>query len=368
MFLNNKKNICALFLLFFWINVLADENHNNIGLNLENGKLKPINGSGHVPIGGMGEHMHHKEGWMLSYRFQHMNMEGNRIGTTEVSPEFIVSNIVNRFSPPSTLRVVPTKMTMNMHMIGAMYVPSDWLTLMFMGMYMEKSMDHITFQGAAGTTRLGTFTTTSSGIGDIKVSGMFRLSKKNMHKIYINAGISLPTGDTDKRDTILTPAGARSNVVLPYEMQLGSGTFDLLPGVTYTGALKKVSWGAQYMGTFRIGDHKGYSLGDIHEATSRLSYQWEPSLSTSIKLAYKHEGKIDGIDGRISLPVQTADPDKYGGDTVNLYFGLNLAGQTGILQGHRVTLEAAIPIHQDLNGPQMESDYVVTIGWQYSWH
>ena len=185
-----------------------------------------------------------------------------------------------------------------------------------------------------------------------------------MHKIYINAVISLPTGDTDKRDTILTPAGARSNVVLPYEMQLGSGTFDLLPGVTYTGALKKVSWGAQYMGTFRIGDHKGYSLGDIHEATSRLSYQWEPSLSTSIKLAYKHEGKIDGIDGRISLPVQTADPDKYGGDTVNLYFGLNLAGQTGILQGHRVTLEAAIPIHQDLNGPQMESDYVVTIGWQ----
>ena len=151
-------------------------------------------------------------------------------------------------------------------------------------------------------------------------------------------------------------------------MQLGSGTFDLLPGVTYTGKLDKVSWGVQYMGIFRINDHKGYSLGDIREVTSWLSYQLQPAISVSARAAYKHEDRIDGIDERISLPVQTADPDKYGGDTVNLYFGLNLAGQTGILQGHRVALEAAIPIHQNLNGPQMESDYVVTIGWQYVWH
>ena len=90
--------------------------------------------------------------------------------------------------------------------------------------------------------------------------------------------------------------------------------------------------------------------------------------AVTIARALKNEDKIDGVDGRISLPVQTADPDKYGGDTINLYFGLNLAGQTGLLRDHRLALEAGIPIHQDLNGPQMESDYVVTIGWQYAWH
>ena len=368
MFLNNKKFIYTLSLLLLWANVFADDNHNNISLSLENGKLKRINASGHAPIGVMGEHIHKQGEWMASYRFQHMSMEGNRIGTTKVSPEFIVTNVANRFSPPATLRVVPTKMTMNMHMLGTMYAPSDWLTLMFMGMYMEKSMNHITFQGGTGITRRGTFTTTSNGMGDIKIAGMFKLSKNNTHKIHLNAGVSLPTGDTSKRDTILTPAGARSNVILPYGMQLGSGTFDLLPGVTYTGKLDKVSWGVQYMGIFRINDHKGYSLGDIREVTSWLSYQLQPAISVSARAAYKHEDRIDGIDERISLPVQTADPDKYGGDTVNLYFGLNLAGQTGILQGHRVALEAAIPIHQDLNGPQMESDCVVTIGWQYAWH
>ncbi len=366
MFLNNNKIICAL-LLILNINVLADENHNNIGFSMDNGELKPINSNGHGPIDAMGEHMHKEGKWMASYHFQHMSMEGNRIGTTEVSPEFIVTNVANRFPPPATLRVVPTKMTMNMHMFGAMYAPADWLTLMFMGMYMEKSMDHITFQGGSGTTRLGTFKTTSSGIGDTKISSMFRISQNSTHKIHLNAGISLPTGDTDKRDTILAPGGARNNVVLPYSMQLGSGTFDLLPGITYSGKIDKISWGGQYIGTFRIGDHKGYSLGDIHEATSWLSYQPQPSISVSTRLAYKNEGKIDGIDGRISLPVQTADPDKYGGDTINLYFGLNLAGQKGVLRGHRFTLEVGIPIHQDLNGPQMETDYIITAGWQFAW-
>ena len=368
MFLNNKKFIYAFSLFLLGANVFADENHHNIGLSLENGKLKRINASAHAPIGVMGEHMHKKGEWMASYRFQHMSMEDNQIGTTKVSPEFIVTNVANRFSPPATLRVVPTKMTMDMHMFGAMYAPADWLTLMFMGMYMEKSMDHITFQGGSGTTRRGTFTTTSSGIGDTKITGLFRISKNHIHQMCLNAGISLPTGDTDKRDTILTPGGTRNNVVLPYAMQLGSGTFDILPGATYSGKKDKLSWGAQYLGTFRIGDHKGYSLGDIHEITSWLSYQPQPSVSLSTRVAYKNEDKIDGVDGRISLPVQTADPDKYGGDTINLYFGLNLAGQTGLLRDHRLALEAGIPIHQDLNGPQMESDYVVTIGWQYAWH
>ena len=41
MFLDDKKIICIIILLFN-INVLADENHSDIGISLNNGKLKPI--------------------------------------------------------------------------------------------------------------------------------------------------------------------------------------------------------------------------------------------------------------------------------------------------------------------------------------
>lgn len=121
-----------------------------------------------APISVMGHRMHEAGGVMFSYRFMTMSMEGNQIGTSDVSPETIVTTVPNRFANPpmmpSTLRVVPTKMTMRMHMLGAMYAPSERITLMAMVPYLEKEMDHVTFQGAAGTTQLGTFTTETSGL------------------------------------------------------------------------------------------------------------------------------------------------------------------------------------------------------------
>jgi hypothetical protein len=365
-----KKKVAFAFGLLLCSNVFADSDHHGVGMELNSDGLKPVRADGHAPIGVMGEHMHKKGEWMLSYRYQYMDMEGNRIGETEVSNDFIVQNVANRFfgapGQPPTLRIVPTSMTMEMHMFGAMYAPTDWLTLMVMGMHMDKSMDHVTYMGPAGTTVRGTFNTKASGMSDTKVSGMFKLLNNGIHKVHLNAGVSLPTGDTDETDDILTPMGMTPTVTLPYAMQLGSGTYDFLPGITYSATMNQLNWGAQYMGTIRTGDNNGYSWGDKHEVTSWLSYQWQPWISTSARLAYKHEGQIDGIDSRIAGPVQTADPDNYGGETVMLNFGVNLAGQTGRLRGHRVAFEAGFPIHQDLNGPQMETDLVLTTGWQFA--
>lgn len=55
---------------------------------------------------------------------------------------------------PPFIRIVPTGMTMDMHMLGAMYAPSDRLTLMAMLPYIKKDMDHITFAGPEKTTAI----------------------------------------------------------------------------------------------------------------------------------------------------------------------------------------------------------------------
>ena len=70
------------------------------------------------------------------------------------------------------------------------------------------------------------------------------------------------------------------------------------------------------------------------------------------------------MDLDISGPVQTADPDFYGGDRADLLLGVNLAGQKGVTCGHRVAAEFGVPFFQQLNGPQMETDYTFTFGWQ----
>ena len=52
-----------------------------------------IRADDHAPIGVMGDHMHKKGEWMLSYRYMRMNMEGNQIGENEVTPEDIVTTV-----------------------------------------------------------------------------------------------------------------------------------------------------------------------------------------------------------------------------------------------------------------------------------
>ncbi len=326
--------------------------------------------SEHAPIGVMGDHMHDTGEWMLSYRYMHMNMQGNRIGTDSVSPEEIATGSPNRFAgrpmQPGNLRVVPTEMTMGMHMAGAMYAPSEWLTLMAMAHYLEKEMDHITFDTGTGTNRIGSFITASEGFGDTKLTGLIRLYEDDGHHIHLNAGLSLPTGSIDEEDEVLAPNGNRPRLRLPYAMQLGTGTYDLLPGITYTGSQDAWSWGAQYSAELRLEDEndEGYAWGDKHAVTAWGAYEWAPWISTSARLMAHTQDAIDGIDPQIVAPVQTANPDNYGGEVVELGLGVNLIGVRGPLTDHRLAIEATAPLYRDLNGPQMETDWTITIGWQ----
>lgn len=325
----------------------------------------------HAPIGVMQDHMHKKGEWMVSYRFARMHMDGSRNGTNNLTPEEIATTVPNRFAgtpgQPPTLRVVPTEMTTQMHMVGAMYAPTDDLTLMVMGSYIDRKMDHVTFQGGAGTTELGRFTTVSQGLGDTTAAALIKLYKDDIHHVHLNAGLSLPTGSISEEDGVLAPNGMTPTLRLPYAMQLGSGTYDAMPGITYTGISNRYGWGAQYMGTLRLGRNSSdYSLGDKHMITAWGSYLFNNAFSGSLRVTGETEDSIDGIDAQIVAPVQTADPDNFGGERVSLSLGMNAVVPSGSLKGHRFSAEVTMPIYQDLNGPQLERDTSFILGWSKS--
>lgn len=324
----------------------------------------------HAPIGVMGDHIHKKGEWMFSYRYMRMEMEDSRIGTDRVTPETIATTQANPFfglpMQPPTLRVVPTRMTTEMHMLGMMYAPTDWVTLMVMTNYTEKEMDHITFQGPAGTDVLGQFTTRSDGFGDTSVAGLFRLFDGPNHRAHATAGISLPTGEFKEEDQVLAPTGATPTLRLPYPMQIGSGSFDAILGLTYSGNSARWGWGAQWRSVLRVENNsEGYRRGDEHKLTTWLSRLWSPNFSTSIRLAGFERGNVDGQDPLIVAPVQTADPNRQGVTRLDLGLGFNLLG-TGSLAGHRLAFEFNLPLYQDLDGPQLESEWMLTAGYQYS--
>ena len=325
-----------------------------------------VTANSHAPIGVMGDHMHKIGEVMLSYRYMHMDMRGNRDGSDDVSATEIATTVPNRFfgaaGQPPTLRVVPTKMTMDMHMVGAMYAPSDEITLMAMTSYIKKDMDHVTFRGGKGAVIRGGFNTQTSGLGDTRLSALIKLNEQ----WHATVGVSLPTGSIDESGKILAPTGATPSPRLPYPMQLGSGTYDLLAGLTYSSSNhhSDLGWGAQWASVIRTGSNdESYTLGDEHKVSVWSDYQFSHRVSTSLRLNYMQRDNIDGIDAKIAAPVQTADPSNHAVQRIDASAGVNwlLAGHK-----HRLALELSKPIWQDLDGPQLKVRATTTVGWQYA--
>jgi len=64
--------------------------------------------------------------------------------------------------------------------------------------------------------------------------------------------------------------------------------------------------------------------------------------------------------------VPTLRPEIRGGNRVDVPLGLNYYIPTGALAGHRIAVEMSLPVFQNLSGPQLETDWILTLGWQKS--
>lgn len=304
---------------------------------------------GHAPISVMGDHTHSKGDWMFSYRFMTMNMDGMRGGTSDLSTADVLVDYM----------ITPEQMIMNMHMLGLMYAVSDNLTLMAMTNYTSLDMDLITRMGVS-------FKTKSEGIGDLKLSGLYKFLDKKGTRMHGNLTLSVPTGSIENKDE--TPMSNGNEVILPYPMQIGTGTWDVSPGVTYLRQNGNISWGGQATATLRLGENdREYTWGNKGTALGWFAYKTTEWLSFSAKLSGTVTDKISGRDAALNPTlVPTMDPDNFGGQQVWTGLGLNIYIPDGAFKNVRVGIEYELPVYQDLNGTQMKPVGMTTIGIQYS--
>lgn len=314
------------------------------------GAQMPMQGMGSMmrpdmaPPQGVVGAMSPKQGTVMpSLNYLRMRMDGNRDGTSDVSKSEVLSQYP----------VAPLNMDVDMLMAGVMYGATDDISLMAMIPYVWKSMDHVTRTGVD-------FTTNSEGFGDFRLIGGYDAYKTDGHAIKLSAGLSFPTGSIDERDD--TPAGR--NQLLPYPMQNGSGTFDLLPGITYTGRYEDWSWGGQINAIVRIGENDNdYTLGNVYSASIWGARRWADWLSSSVRVMGEAVEDIDGADPRLNpQQVPTADPNLRAGSFLSLGLGLNFLIPSGPVAGVRLSVEGIVPIFQDLDGPQLERDYAILVG------
>ena len=313
---------------------IVEKTHNHATTN-------PID---HAPIGVMGDHTHKKGEIMFSYRAMLMSMDGLLNGTDDIA------------RTDTGYPINPESMTMQMHMLGAMYAPSDRVTLMLMANYKANDMD--LFANPTGVS----FTTNSSGFGDMKLGALVNLVDINNNKVHANIGLSIPTGSIDARDN--TPLA--DNAILGYNMQIGSGTWDPSMGLTYTGKKGLFGWGAQTLFTFRTGTNdRDYGLGEKAEATAWASVKAVDFISFSTRLKYTFLGGITGADEEMNaLMAPIFDTNNSGKKQLDLSLGSNVIIKS--VKGLRAGLEVGLPVYQDLNGVQMKTEFAGTLGIQYA--
>jgi len=305
---------------------------------------------GHAPISVMGDHMHAMGEWMVSYRYMTMDMKGLLDGSDEVSTD----------SQLSQFMMVPIEMKMDMHMFGTMHAISDQWTLMCMINYLDNEMTMLMKDGMMTMP----MSMETSGISDLKFGGLYDLARwEDGRRAHLSLGLSAPTGSIDEKNADGNFSG--------YSMQLGSGTWDFHPAITYLGQTENYSYGAQLAGVLRIGDNdQGYTLGNRVDATVWGARKITDSLSASVKIDHTCQEEVDGehngLKSRKGMSPSN-HPDHQGRDLTSLGLGLNYYFKSGSLKGHRIAAEWETPIHQKVNGVQLELDSSWTFGWQYAW-
>lgn len=395
---------------------------------------------GNAPAGVMFAHTLNKSGDMiLGYRYMWNNQGGNMLNQDRV---ISLTSLLNKAcisgkSHFNTCLAAPESMAMHMHMLDLMYAPTDWLTLMLMPQFvnMDMTLRKTSALGdpngpdIGGVNTIGTLTHhianghETGGIGDTGMYGLFKLWDKPNNKVNLGLGFSAPTGDVDIQ---LRRAHKRKGGFIHYNMQLGSGTWDFKPSLTYTGKADKFSWGAQVSGIKRMESRNksGFALGDMFQGTVWGGYDLNRWLSASVRGVYTWQGRIKGEYPRNKIdftPMSESEncprenflsdngdgtfffdqvafnqciqdtrkankeglktaiysddaayrsnpadlPINSGGQYVDLGLGLNVNIPDGAFAGNRFGFEWLQPIYTNQNGYQLDRDGALSFSWSY---
>jgi Putative MetA-pathway of phenol degradation len=315
----------------------------------------------HAPAGVLFDHMHKAGEIMLGFRYAGSFAGGEMLhGENSARDQDVIDNGCS----PHACAMKPTNMTMNMYMLDLMYAPTDWLTLMVMPMWMSHEMtmgplkgvmpeahdDHGGMDMGGHGEHLGSHSHGTEAWGDTIFGPEIRLAEGLGYHLHISPMISAPTGRVDFKT---------NDVFTHYGMQLGSGTWDFVPSITYTGRADRLTWGAQLLGIVRLEDENesGYRLGDVFQGTFWGSYRFANWISASLRGLYTEQGVIEGhYNGAHSHSSPLDLQFNYGGRFWDIGFGVNTVVPGGPLKGLRLSAEWLQPVMDDPNGYQLERE------------
>lgn len=295
-----------------------------------------------VPADDAGTLQHGASNTRIGYRYIRLRFEDYIDGTQNRSAEEVLSDFP----------VAPDRIDQEAHVLSVSHRINDDLAMQIEVPVLRQRTDHIRRNG-------GPFTIETEGLGDIVGLGVYRFVQKPSLQLFAMAGLSIPTGSID--ETGDTPRGKDTTV--PYTMQLGSGSYDLQPGLMYIAGDELREWGAELSAKIRTGSNdRDYCLGDRATLSGWLKTQTLPWLAPHITGSLTVWDRIEGADERLDPTVAAvADPDLFGGTRALILLGADITHAPGKKNPCTLGAEFGLPVYQSLNGPQPGQDWTFNV-------
>jgi hypothetical protein len=350
-----NKNLVAFALVWFALSppfALGDE------LATASAQHAPSPDS-HAPAGVFFDHMHKTGEFMVGYTYNWADWGGDTLHGVAAVDDRTLGNNACQFKNGGQCMMKQTGMTMQMHMADIMYAPSDWLNVMVMPqwMTMDMTMGMVPHTMMPGMVMESMDPMETHGFGDTLFGALVRLAEAPGYHIHAGLMFSAPTGSVSDRDNF--------GFLYPYGMQTGSGTWDFLPSLTYTGRLDRLAWGGQLLGVIRMEgrNEENYRLGDQFQATAWGSYRLIDWLSASARLLFTKQGQVEarGFAGMGHMPGDF--PYNYGGQFLDVGLGFNVILPESL---GRLGAEWVQPILDDVNGYQQQRVGALFVKWNKS--
>ena len=208
------------------------------------------------------------------------------------------------------------------------------------------------------------FDVNSSGFGDMRLTVLSKIQDTKKWKNHVGLGMSIPTGDINKRDVTPMSSDAR----LGYAMQNGTGTYDAFFLINNLNEFGKFKVGEQLFFKLPVSDKNdyGYRYGKDFGLNLWVSYRFFQYLSGSLKINYQYKGEMEGFDNEMNKRMSPAmDSKNQGFNKLNLGLGFNFVNNSIYFKNNRLALELLIPIYRDYEGIQMADSFSFILGWQY---
>ena len=281
----------------------------------------------------------------VGYSWERIQSRGLRVGDDSVSPDVVLS------PQPAGLGFArtPRSLELSVHTFELAYAPHPRVTLIAQLPFVRKELETLE---AGGLRRQDQ----TKGLGDVGLFVLVPFIRKGQESSQVHIGFDAPTG-------AIRRGGDQRR--LPYISQIGNGTWDFEWGWTYRGAWDRLSWGGQAIGRHPLGRNGlKYRHGSHFAGTVWGAVRLVEGLGLSFRSQWEKQNNFEGFDRSLRASEDPSENGKLrGGEHITLYPGVSL--DLPVLGGQRIAVEVGIPVHQRLDGPQLERDWSVKTAWQW---